>query len=210
MARLTDAPAGDALVDEYGVYRGTAGKDVVRMEGDGPYYDTLYGLGGDDEFYVDSDSRGFEFFGGDGSDLISGYAIYATAHGDAGNDRISLSGEAVDVEGGAGNDTVRVAAQSASVRGGDGDDLLDVVGFPYGGFVDGGAGNDTLLVGAQIDYGGDRAVARGGSGNDTISAHPDLRPGYVYHGIDANGGAGRDVLTGSDHAEFGADLLYGG
>ena len=164
MSRPIGAPAGedagDALLS--GTYRGTPGRDVLQAE-ETDNFDTLYGLGGDDEFYVDDDSSGYDFFGGDGSDLISGYAIYATAHGDAGNDRISLSGESIGVRAGAGDDTVRVGAQRASVLGEDGNDLLDVLSYPYGGLVDGGNGNDTLLVGNLISSeGADRVVARRG------------------------------------------------
>ena len=210
MALLTGAPAGDALVDEFGVYRGTPGKDVIAHAQETPY-DIFYGLGGDDEFYLQEDFHGdYQFFGGDGSDLIEGYGADGIgADGGAGDDRIHVSAEYVRVDAGAGDDRVRVGANDGTVHGGDGDDLLDVVAFPYGGFVDGGAGNDTLLVGALVDY-GRRIVARGGAGDDTISAHANSPAGTVYHGIDANGGGGRDVLTGSDDAEFGADLLYGG
>lgn len=204
MARLTGAAADARPASQSGASRGpgTPGDYVLYITEDGS---PLYGLAGDDQLLSHrpgteppDESRTLEFFGGDGNDLISGFGgIRIVADGGAGNDDIDVRAESVDVFAGAGNDRVKVGSDGAVVYGGDGNDLLDVISFPEDpGFVDGGAGNDTILAGARLSGGGSRVIARGGVGDDTISVHPASSTGSPYHGIDANGGAGRDLLTG--------------
>ena len=210
MARDTEAPAGagDALLDDPTVFRGTPGRDVARAEEGG--FETFYGFGGDDEFSGSVGDAGLYFDGGDGNDVIDGSSSnFVRVVGGAGDDRIRASAESVDVAAGAGDDRVTTGSEDGAVRGGDGADLLDVLFFASGGgLVDGGAGADTLVIGSQPE-GSQRVL--GGSGDDRIGVRPDAPDGTVWGSIDANGGAGRDVLTGSDDPvdEFG-DLLYGG
>ena len=208
MARDTEAPAGagDALLDDPTVFRGTPGRDVARAEEGG--FETFYGFGGDDEFSGSVGDAGLYFDGGDGNDVIDGSSSnFVRVVGGAGDDRIRASAESVDVAAGAGDDRVTTGSEDGAVRGGDGADLLDVLFFASGnGLVDGGGGNDTLVIGGQQR--GQRAL--GGSGDDRIGVRPNSPDGTIWGSIDANGGDGRDVLTGSDNPETDADLLYGG
>jgi Ca2+-binding RTX toxin-like protein len=171
----------------------------------------LLRLGGDDEFSGSVGDAGLYFDGGDGNDVIDGSSSnFVRVVGGAGHDRIRASAESVDVAAGAGDDRVTTGSEDGVVRGGDGADLLDVLFFASGGgLVDGGAGG--RHPGHRRPAGsGQRAL--GGSGDDRIGVRPTSPDGTVHQGIDANGGDGRDVLTGSDHpdAELGGDLLYGG
>lgn len=193
-------------------FYGTAGKDVVQAE-ETPH-DTFYGLGGGDEFYISTfGGGGYYFYGGDGNDRFSGGAtVIWMADGGAGDDRFDLNGEYMRIEGGTGNDRIEGGADSADVFGGDGNDFVDVLSYPdQGDTIDGGAGNDTLLVGSNNEERDSLVAVRGGAGDDTIAARSDRHPG-LWDGIDANGGDGRDVLTGPDDpdAELSRDLLYGG
>jgi Ca2+-binding RTX toxin-like protein len=186
MARATGTPADDALRD-YDTFRDTPGKDVVyAFEADyRVVYETIFGLGGGGELHVrrpgadPRDGASVLLYGGDGADLIEGFgASEIVADGGTCDDRIEVRAESVDVLADSGDDRVAVGAYGADVYGGAGNDLLDVISFPSShSFVDGGAGNDTLLVGQASNGGGQRIVARGGTCDGRISAHPDSPAG---------------------------------
>lgn len=135
----------------------------------------IYGGGGNDTITIDpSLDKGFELFGGDGNDSITGGKSDDTIHGDAGADLLA---------GGAGDDFI---------DGGDGDEKVvkasDGTVTTNAG-IDGGDGNDILLGGA-----GDDSIT-GGNGNDLIIGGQSTSFGTT--GDTANGGAGNDILMGA-------------
>ena len=148
--------------------------------------------------------------------------------GTSGNDQISLrlDGQAVQVLGGATGEVLIGTYGLADVDrfevfGGDGDDVLtSELGDDFAGVVTlyGGAGNDTLQSGGRYDrlYGGDgddrleggglEQQLHGGAGDDTLVA---TRRAALF------GGAGNDLLTGSDDGDLlvageGGDTLRSG
>ena len=144
----------------------------------------------DDTLTAVQNTRSYYINGGMGNDVITDGSANDLLAGGAGNDRLTASAGNDSLFGGTGNDMV---------FGGIGDDLLS-----------GGAGND------QLD---------GGSGNDTASyadARHDVKISIASNigfatGSDSGtdtllnienvtGGAGRDVITGSN----GANVIDGG
>jgi Ca2+-binding RTX toxin-like protein len=127
----------------------------------------------------------------------------------------------VTLQGGAGNDVLIGGPMADSLSGGDGNDSL--TGGGGADVLDGGAGFDTLIEsrpsavaglsmslsattlsigteGTDSLVGIERALLRGGSGNDTLNASSFTGPVVLV------GGAGSDVITGGS----GNDLLIGG
>ena len=116
-----------------------------------------------------------EVHGGDGADLIEGYAISAgplaqVLDGGAGNDKIDGDQGADLVRGGPGDDELEGGAGGDVLEGGEGDDLLHPDGFedPATDTVDGGPGVDTV---SDYDQPGNSSQPRlnisfDGAGND--------------------------------------------
>jgi Ca2+-binding RTX toxin-like protein len=145
---------------------------------------TLYGNGGNDRLFADTDTKGEDaqwghglLDGGSGNDTLIGNAA-TVFKGGSGNDtadfsnrtanlNISLDNIANDGESG---DHANVLADVETVIGGSGNDKI--IGNPFANNLQGGSGNDTLY---------------GGAGNDTLT-----------------GGPGHDLLFGQD----GNDVLY--
>ncbi|MGL5008579.1 MAG: calcium-binding protein, partial [Paracoccaceae bacterium] len=163
-------------------------------------FDTLFGLGGDDEI-----RGGGVLFGGDDNDFLRGEGELNFMFGDSGDDDLRGDFGVDNMDGGTGIDTVLYEGSDVGVTvfldgsgfGGDaqGDTYIgieNVIGSTHNDTVLGndlaneilGRDGDDLLKG----FGGDD-VLRGGFGSDTL-----------------DGGAGNDQLFGED----GADVLKGG
>src|SRR5215218_2752750 len=120
-----------------------------------------------------------EVYGGDGKDLLEGYAISAgplaqVLDGGPGNDTIKGDDGNDVVRGGAGDDEVDGGAGSDTVEGGEGNDLLipDHFEDPSPGTVDGGPGLDTV---SDYDQPGESSQPRLNISFDGVAN--DGRPG---------------------------------
>jgi len=157
------------------VLEGTSGNEMLDATQDyaGPPPVTVYGYEGDDVLVGFDKGKGDELYGGSGDDIING---------GKGNDLL-VGGEGSDqLLGGAGNDTLVIDAEDMLVSGGVGKDRV---------IVD---ANET--EGVILDLGtAEIEAAVGGVGDDVFDASSSTR------GVDLEGGAGRDTLTGSAKAD---------
>jgi Ca2+-binding RTX toxin-like protein len=200
------------------------GNDVIN--GNGGFYDAIFGLGGDDELNggdgVDNIRGGQgddELNGGAGDDFLRGDQGTDSFDGGDGTDMLRFNagasldhGVTVDLSLGAVLDDGFGNAESVvnveNLRGSNfGDDLT---GDANDNFVRGDAGEDTL------NGGGGNDDLRGGDDNDTVSGEDDddfLRGDAGDDTLD--GGDGNDVLEGGDDSDTligraGDDFLDGG
>ena len=114
---------------------------------------------------------------------------------------LPLAGVAIDLEGALGSGVGDGQVDRVTVNGTAGDDAINLLS------INGGAG--VLITGSPAPIAifhadaGDQLIINGGTGNDTINAS-----GLIANsiGLTLNGGAGNDVLTGSQ----GDDVVVGG
>jgi Ca2+-binding RTX toxin-like protein len=126
--------------------------------------DRLFGLGGHDT--IDGGSGNDTIGGGSGNDHLVGGLGDDTLDGGA-DDDLLFGGTGNDiVVGGDGNDTITDHTGVDRISGGSGNDIIAVTGGDAFGFdrVDGGGDSDTITVAGQ------KVIAAGGSGNDTIKS----------------------------------------
>ena len=185
-----------------------AGNDYVNAGASGAFEtddgaDTIYGEAGHDTI-----------FGGWGDDVIDGGADDDSLEGGAGADRIVGGSGRDTITGGTGNDTIDAGTGDDSISGGDGNDSIqagagvdtvdagagnDVVENSSGyAFVDLGDGDDVFRSGASDGWIGDGAGGdvSGGGGHDLIDFTESTSDWNI-----ADGGAGNDTITGSDHSD---------
>ena len=234
----TDYNGGDDYVDGDGGndnLMGGAGNDTLKG---GDRDDTLAGEEGDDSLYGDDGAD--NLMGGAGNDMLMGGDGMDSLEGGPGDDMVyadhedvdtTVAGTTVVLTGGAGEDTLSFmnSSQAIGMTGaGNAFELTDegfenLIGSPEADFleagvdptatvvdttnlemVDGGGGDDTLTVDSQVDNG---VELNGGAGNDTITGGDgdDMLDGG--EGMDSLvGGAGNDMLDGG----AGMDTLTGG
>ena len=121
------------------------------------------------------------------------------------DDIVFSDGGSDTVTGGTGNDWIwgssadyGYSSYADTFYGGAGNDVI--VSWADNSYLDGGAGNDILIYSGQAATSSSYATLQGGDGNDQLWA---LNGGYLY------GGAGDDLLVGSDYLDGGTgnDLL---
>jgi serralysin len=141
--------------------RGTQGKDVIDLVGEGEDL-RIIARGGNDDIKLESFGT-LDLFGGPGNeeielrDITQAYVELGGGHDDI---WIGTGGRA-DVLGGAGNDFVHTAqVQVVHITGGEGHDSLGA-SHATEATLDGGNGDDALYL-----FGVDRGYAAGGEGND--------------------------------------------
>lgn len=194
---LSDA-AGPALFD---LVAGTAtgnGTDTFSL------VEGFIGTAADDVLSGDSTTvlacplGGFDFFGGDGIDLIDG----STATGAICLD-LALLGTGRDVEnanGGAGDDTLLGNNVANRLLGNDGFDVIS--GFEANDYIEGGTGNDTLAGG----IGGDTLSYKGSADGMLVDAQLGFTEGIGGPGDGEDSIAGFEIFLGS---AFGDDITGG-
>jgi hypothetical protein len=162
--------------------------DNIYVDGDGGYYAdgadsivvhaygefdadgvTIYGGGGDDSIYFDTNGTSDE----QDADFIDG---------EGGNDTIWVySYDNATVEGGSGADSISVSTwDDASVLGEAGDDILYVDhGYSTGGAatINGGDGNDTMTILSDNSDGAETSTITGGQGDDSITLSGNINGG---------------------------------
>jgi Ca2+-binding RTX toxin-like protein len=168
---------------------------VTVTEGYPGFYE-IHGDDADDVIHVAVDSAA-ETFTLDG--ITYGGVAYISVFGGGGHDSISLLSSSdgyigAGVDAGAGDDYITINFDG-SVWAGDGDDTLDL-SDAFRGEVWAQAGNDTILVHGECV----EPEIHGGDGDDLIDA-----TGNAY-GVAIYGGAGADVIYGTDYD----DQIYGG
>ena len=234
LAGLLGGTAGDGQADTVTV-NGSAGNDTitvalsggaVAVSGLAAEVTVDHGEAGNDQLVVDGQA---------GNDRIDASAAPAgqmklVLAGGIGNDTV-LGGQGADILRGGGDDDVLTGgAGDDQVFGDDGDDRMVWSAGDGSDVMEGGVGTDTAEVngydGAEVftitangarvrvdrldpapsnlDIGTtERLVVNLGGGNDTISATGNLA---ALTGITIDGGAGDDIILGSN----GADTLLGG
>jgi Ca2+-binding RTX toxin-like protein len=184
----------------------------------------LYGMGGNDT--INGSAAGDQLFGGDGNDTINAGGSSDVVYGELGNDTLN---------GGDGNDYLQDDAGTNTLNGGDGSDYVVFQGNAINS-ANGGAGSDSLDIRAQgrtsafaINL---TAMWSGGSGavnGGTVTGFEsviglegtqwddviNLGAGVVVDVGINDAGAGNDVLTGTDGANYilggaGNDTISGG
>jgi Ca2+-binding RTX toxin-like protein len=183
----------------------------------------LYGLGGNDEIFVDEADAPFTLAvrmdGGAGSDTLRGGSNVDVIAGGAGDDSIEGGDGRNYLYGGSGNDGVFGGSDRDLLDGGSGDD--GVVGYAGNDVVLGGSGNDTLwgfegndlLIGSagddEIYADGDNDTLIGGAGNDLLEGEDGDDVLLGISGADTIlGGEGNDTLWGGGRNQD--DLIDGG
>jgi hypothetical protein len=190
-------------------------------------------MGGGNDYGVASPYvRDAYIWGQGGNDDVSASGRdHAVAFGGPGNDRVT-AGADVDAEawGQAGDDVIRAGTISTvHLYGGIGDDVITTATATFGpSVIDGGAGRDRIdvpLPGCCLDvFGRDGAdtinAARarsiyGGGGNDTITAHGNVRGNRGSDRVDVSGnpdesdavscGPGIDAVTADPTDSIAAD-----
>ena len=172
------------------VYAG-GGADILRGGGQ------AFGEAGDDQLFGDAGVNLLD--GGEGQDYLTG-GVGDTLDGGNGGDTIDLdlSGMTTAVTG-----NLAAVVSSAATLGTTTIARVDL------GVIRLGSGNDQITLGARL-------VARGGDGNDTITA---AATGSVFYGEGGNdtlnGGAVEDTIYGGDgddtiNGNNGNDIIEGG
>ena len=161
--------------------------------------DTLTGGSGDDSI---NGGGGADFiFGGAGNDRLVGAFGNDEIHGGEGNDSIFGSGDLNTIYGDAGNDVIFGGDQVDHIFGGDGID--QIYGLDGDDFLDAGDGGVAGTAGI-----GQADLILGLGGNDTITGGDGLNVLW--------GGDGNDIITGGNsaenrlHGQAGNDTLTGG
>ena len=228
-----DYNGGDDYVDGDGgndTIMGGAGNDTLKG---GDHNDNLQGEDGDDSLYGNNGDD--TLMGGDDDDMLVGGDGMDTLDGGDGDDMVyadladfdDTGGRTPMVTGGDGDDDTLSFMMSTGPIGSDGTPFTadasfeNLIGSPQDDFlqaaadateatmattnmVSGGGGNDTLTVAGGVTEG---VELNGGAGNDTITGGggPDMLNGG--EGMDSlTGGAGNDTLDGG----AGMDTLVGG
>jgi Ca2+-binding RTX toxin-like protein len=181
------------------------GEDIVEPElipaslrlvvDGGPGDDVIPGGAADDEL-IGGDGHD-QVMGGGGDDVLSGESIA----GGFGNDRMTLTALSAIAEGEEGYDVTRMITPG-------GDDALTVSRQGAFAKVQGTSGGQPLLTGADSEA----VLVDSGAGDDTATVQPGVG---AVSAIAMNGGAGDDVLRGSDGLEWlfgsiGEDVVDGG
>ena len=148
----------------------------------------IFGSPGNDS--INGNAAANYLTGGDGGDLIQGFAGNDSLNGNAGNDSIA-GGDGLDVIfGGQGDDSLNGNAGADTLSGDKGNDTIF-----------GGKGGDSIAAGDGDDY------LNGNLGNDTLSGDAGNDTLIGEDGDDSlSGGADNDVLVGG----IGNDTLFGG
>jgi hypothetical protein len=169
---------------------------------------------------------------GGNDDVSASGRAHAVAYGGAGDDRVSAGADGdAEAWGQAGDDVIRAGTQSSlHLYGGPGDDELTTLTATYAAsVVDGGPGRDRIDVPAAggccldvLGRGGTDTITAagarstdGGAGNDTITAHGNVRGSGGNDRIDVSGnpdrsdavscGPGRDAVTADPSDSVNAD-----
>ncbi|HVI88964.1 MAG TPA: hypothetical protein VM659_11705 [Dongiaceae bacterium] len=174
---------------------GTSGNDVIN--GNGGYYDALYGGAGNDTI---NGGSGYDYMqGGDGNDTLTAFAGNDRLSGGAGNDVLNggagydqadyysaSSGIVVDLSKGKttndGDGGVDTLISIEDIRGSQHDDVI--TGSSDSNYLYGLSGNDKISAGAGNDF------LSGGLGDDTLT-----------------GGTGSDAFYFDLSANFGTDTI---
>lgn len=139
----------------------------------------LLGASGDSANWTQQSITGIENLkGSDARDYITSLADFGTVRLGKGDDSFDAS-SATLVQGGGGSDRISIA--SGRAEGGNGADVLSGGRATEGAELIGGKGNDVILVSGP-------SVARGGSGQDTITYLDGNTNKMVF------GGGGADVF----------------
>jgi len=138
--------------------------------------------------YSTSLSPGSSLYGLGGDDHLTSSYYTKLVDGGVGNDTIDAwaSVYQVEVDGGAGDDTITGPYQPGLVSGGDGNDTI----YGTAGSIHGDAGNDHLFADNNSSS---PATLYGDDGDDELVAKAGT--GAIMYG-----GAGADILRGSDKA----------
>src|SRR6266516_7553816 len=193
----------------------------------------VFGQGGNDTITLDESNGALpaaQLFGGAGNDVLTGRSGADLLFGGAGNDTLLGKGGVDQLLGRAGNDVLTGGDGDDQVFGQGGNDRMiwnpgdDSDLFEGGDGVDtaevnGGNGSEKFTITANgtrvrfdrvnpapfsLDIGTtENLVLNANGGDDTFSASGNLAP--LIH-ITVDGGAGNDVISGSN----GADRLLGG
>ena len=239
---LTDAHQSDIYV------RGTNGNDLIQFQGTANanssvvkanayqasywiYGKTVaYGRAGNDTIHQMTFPHSAEFYGEDGSDIMSGGLYADKLVGGAGNDQIqgyagnnTFWGDRDPVEVGL-EDTVANRAFVASDTSGAGSAYHSTAGVTYGDSMSMGAGNDVVYAGPgndgtagnSINTGSGDDWFYGGTGDDVVFAGAGNDRLYGGEGNDSlTGSEGDDLVAGnagndSLHGNAGSDIVIGG
>jgi Ca2+-binding RTX toxin-like protein len=208
---------GDNARADIEVIRGTEAGDTLTGNGGVNYlwgfggFDVLSGLGDDD--VIHAGATGDNLDGGDGRDNLLGETGPDTVSGGAGDDELN---------GGADDDTLAGGVGADNISGGElaeegpGIDTVDYTGAsgPVSVTADDFANDGLTGEGDNVRSDVERTV--GGSGDDTLVAHPEGGEVWGQGGSDTliggnfddrlEGGDGDDWLAGG----FAADVLNGG
>ena len=183
------------------------GNDVANIIDGGPLADRMYGGGGDDTFFVESESDQVFEFEGEGFDVV--FASSSFNLWGAFVERVTLTGN--------GNFYVYDAYNVDEIIGNDGDNVLQ--GAKAGAVRIGGKGDDTYFVNHEMA----RVVELAGEGVDEVYADCDysLAGTYVENlrlstdGVRAIGNSLNNVIHGNARDNYidggrGADIMSGG
>lgn len=180
------------------IYATTFDDDITGPVGTNgfPISTAIYGLGGNDRLIGSATTNFID--GGDGNDHIVGNSETATITllGGSGNDEIENLGVLGTVSAGAGDDIVRAGG---TVYGDSGNDRIFLVGSPIGqayrALASGGSGNDTIIL-----VWGREATVFGGDGSDTLT----LGSGNDY--ISTSGPAAGLEAAQTNQVDTGAEV----
>lgn len=138
---------------------------------------------------------------GAGNDTVLGGTADDVLVGGSGNDWMTSGGGSDTLWGGLGNDTLHGGGNFTNMMGGAGNDVLHGAS-EFGENQEGGSGDDLIMMSNGQDFGGGNWVshshANGGSGRDTITGG--------LAGDVASGGNGADLMNGNQ----GDDWFSGG
>jgi Ca2+-binding RTX toxin-like protein len=207
---------GDNVRSDVEVIRGTSAGDTLTGNGATNYlwgfdgFDDLSGLGGDDRIHAGATNDHVE--GGDGRDELMGETGADTVLGGAGDDELNGGADDDGLSGGPGADNI---SGGELAEEGPGIDSVDYAGTgaPVTVTADDFANDGAAGEGDNVRSDVERAF--GGSGADTLVAHPGGGEVWGREGNDTligqnfddrlEGGDGDDILAGG----FGADLMNG-
>jgi Ca2+-binding RTX toxin-like protein len=226
---------GTQVADEINISSASTGHYVKVLGSNRVHVETLEeiaiaGFSGDDIVFAESMAASPRLFvdGGPGADDIAGGGADDNLNGGDGRDRVVgragddvLAGESVD--GDDGNDRMRVDASVAGAPVAEGDKGYDVTTVVTTSGDDALSVSQTLGQSVQVQgtangqpylasAASEGVVVKTGAGNDSVTVQPDTQ---MVAAVAVDGGAGADVLRGSDGLEHlegasGDDVLDGG
>ena len=203
---------GSDTISNYGdnvIIDGGSGNDSIHANGD---YVTITGGAGDDTVYIHNYTSVYQYFAGDGNDIITDFPSGAKLQIDdsytnvtQGNDLIVKVGTGsitlkdcgyarIKVTDSAGNLST-INADLTLIAGTSGDDNIKNK-YTKNVQIEGKEGNDS------IDNRGSDVTIDGGSGNDTINNH--------IWDVSINGGAGNDIIYNSDYVASNTTVQING